>query len=221
MSRDNKITNINNITIKVYPNSYDYREHIYKENNNKSGIYCWENTINNKLYVGSAVNLTKRFYCYLSITRLKKELLRYNSLINKALLKYNYSYFNLNILKYCNENDLIKWEQYYIDLLNPEYNILKIAGSNKGHRHSLDTMLKLKAYKPSPETLVKLRLAKELSGHITIVINKNNNFIKKYNSLNSAAKELNVTRQGLKYCINNNILLKKTFLIIKLIKLEF
>lgn len=33
---------------------------IVKDNNNKSGIYCWQNKLNGKLYVGSAVNLSVR-----------------------------------------------------------------------------------------------------------------------------------------------------------------
>ena len=170
--------------------------------------------------MGSAINLTKRFYCYLSYIRLQKESLRYNSRIHDALLKYDYVNFKLSILKYCNNNELNKWEQYYIDLLQPEYNILKYVGSTRSHRHSLATILKLRSYKPSLETLTKLRLAKELSGQTIIVVNKKNNSIKKYNSLNSAAKELNVTRQGIKYSINKNILLRNTYLIIKLINLR-
>ena len=42
--------------------------------------------------------------------------------------------------------------QFYFDLLNPELNILKIAGSSLGH-------------KASPETLKKLSLAKSGSNH--------------------------------------------------------
>jgi len=45
--------------------------------------------------------------------------------INKALLKYGYSSFRLEILEYCDPMDAVKREQYYIDLLAPEYNILK------------------------------------------------------------------------------------------------
>ena len=64
-----------------------------------------------------------------------------------------------------------------MNLLNPKYNILKIAGSTLGHKHSQETLTKLKNYKPSTEALVKLRLAKELTGNIVIIINKNNNFV--------------------------------------------
>jgi hypothetical protein len=102
--------------------------------------------------------------------------------------------------------------------LNPEYNILKIAGSTRGHKHSSITLLKLRNYKPSAEALTKLRLSKELSGHTTIIINKNDNSIRIYSSLRSAARSLKVTHQGLIYCIKNNVLLKNTYLVISELK---
>jgi len=57
-------------------------------------------------------------------------------MIYKALVKYGYSSFKLEILENCEPNILIEREQYYLDLLNPEYNILKKAGSLLGFRHS-------------------------------------------------------------------------------------
>ena len=66
-------------------------------------------------------------------------------LINKALLKYGYGNFSLEILEYCEPKDLISREQYYLDLIKPEYNILKIAGSRLGAKHSLDVIAKIKA----------------------------------------------------------------------------
>lgn len=56
--------------------------------------------------------------------------------INKALLKHGYSNFQLEILEYCEPADAIEREQYYINLLNPSYNILKIAGSSFGYKHT-------------------------------------------------------------------------------------
>lgn len=53
-------------------------------------------------------------------------------LIHKALIKYGYSNFTLDILEYCDPNDVISREQHYIDQLKPIYNILKIAGSSLG-----------------------------------------------------------------------------------------
>lgn len=50
-------------------------------------------------------------------------------IICRALLKYGYSEFKLEILEFCDADVLISREQYYIDELKPEFNILKIAGS--------------------------------------------------------------------------------------------
>jgi len=48
----------------------------------------WIFLMNNKNYIGSSVNLNRRFIEYFNINRL----LRYSSMaINKALLKYVYS----------------------------------------------------------------------------------------------------------------------------------
>ena len=46
-------------------------------------------------------------------------------LINRALLKYSYWNFSLTILEYCDPEKCIEREQYYLDLLQPEYNTLK------------------------------------------------------------------------------------------------
>lgn len=52
-------------------------------------------------------------------------------------------------------------EQYYIDLINPEYNILKVAGSLFGYKHSPETLKILAdiAKNRSAETIAKLREA--------------------------------------------------------------
>src|SRR5690606_15511475 len=61
-----------------------------------------------------------QYYNIKYITRASK-----SSLICRALLKYGYSSFHLDILEYCDPSVIIKREQYYIDTLKPEYNILK------------------------------------------------------------------------------------------------
>lgn len=64
------------------------------------------------------------------------------SLISKALLKYGYVGFRLEILEYCPSSIVLAREQFYLDKFSPEYNILKIAGSNLGYKHS-EASLKL------------------------------------------------------------------------------
>ncbi len=41
-------------------------------------------------------------------------------IINRVLLKYGYSAFSLEILVYCDRDELMKEEKYYIGLFNPE-----------------------------------------------------------------------------------------------------
>lgn len=54
-------------------------------------------------------------------------------------MKYGYSSFKLEILEYCDTNNLLKKEQYYLDYLKPEYNVLRIAGSMLGFKHREST----------------------------------------------------------------------------------
>nr|YP_010029626.1 hypothetical protein J2C28_mgp30 [Beauveria lii]QOU11067.1 hypothetical protein [Beauveria lii] len=60
------------------------------DNKNKSGIYCWINNINNKIYIGSSINLTNRFYKYYNVNLLTTR----RTSIHNALLKYGYSDFS-------------------------------------------------------------------------------------------------------------------------------
>jgi group I intron endonuclease len=81
-------------------------------------------------------------------------------LICRALLKYGYSNFSLEILEYCEPENAIKREQYFLDLLNPEYNILKTAGSSLGRKHSVEAKAKMAegklGRKLSEETKLKI-----------------------------------------------------------------
>jgi len=81
--------------------------------------------------------------------------------IYKALLKYDYANFTLDILEYCSRELLIEREKLFIDNLKPEYNILKIAGSNFGFNHNeaskelMSSLAKGRVF--STETLLKMR----------------------------------------------------------------
>lgn len=64
-------------------------------------------------------------------------------IIYKAIIKYGYSGFKLEILEYCDPKDLIKREQHYLNLLKPKYNILLTAGSSYGYKHTEETKSKI------------------------------------------------------------------------------
>jgi len=131
------------IPVVSYSNTDLDKKSIIKENRGKSGVYVWTNKVNGKSYVGSSTNLTIRFNCYFNKSRLGLGSGKH-MLINKALLKHGHSNFRLEILEYCDKDKAIIREQYYLDKLNPEYNILKIAGSCFGHKHSEESKAKMR-----------------------------------------------------------------------------
>jgi group I intron endonuclease len=94
-------------------------------------------------------------------------------MIYRALLKNKYSKFSLNILEYCSPKKATEREQYYLDLLNPKYNILKKAGSLLGFKHSLETLAKMKNRKLTEVHKAKLlKHLKYLHGNIKLQLKR-------------------------------------------------
>lgn len=95
-----------------------------KETVNKSGIYCIENTINNKKYVGRSTNIYKRIIthvCSLNKSRSKHE----NEYMINSWKKYGKENFKAYVLEFVNETDpekldaiLNEKEMYYMNLYN-------------------------------------------------------------------------------------------------------
>jgi group I intron endonuclease len=126
--------------VKIYGDAYDMRKDILKENKGKSGIYMLTNKLTNGIYIGQSVDISKRFRNYFNLSYIKS---KDSFIISRALIKYGYSNFSVTILEYCDKSDLIIREQYYLNKLNPQYNILKIAGSSQGFKHSEETKTKI------------------------------------------------------------------------------
>lgn len=127
--------------VATYDNFELHKDRILKENKNKSGVYRLTNLDNQKSYIGSSVDLRKRFHVYYSISRLSLS----NMAIYKALLKYGHSKFSLEILEYCEPDKAVSKEQEYLDLLKPCYNLNPMAGSSLGYKHSEEALAKLSA----------------------------------------------------------------------------
>jgi group I intron endonuclease len=113
--------NISIIPLIRYTNANLDKFIIYAENIGKSGVYIWVNNINGKSYIGSSISLSYKINLYYSLYYLKE--VRGSIIIQRALSKYGYSNFSLDILEYCELDVLIAREQYYINLIKPEYNI--------------------------------------------------------------------------------------------------
>src|SRR3972149_5065844 len=101
-----------------------------------SGIYKILNLVNGKFYIGSAVRLNKRFERH----RWELDNNRHsNQILQRAYNKYSADVFEFTIIEYIEsptKEILEVREQFYMDTLKPEYNILPIAGSHLGSKRS-------------------------------------------------------------------------------------
>lgn len=153
--------------LALYPNALKFNlQDLYLKKdrktalNNLAGTYILFCQNSGKYYVGSSSCLVKRIGSYITYEANLKQ--SRNSLILKALLKYGLNSFTLLVLpiKDPSKINLLKLEQELIDALLPEYNILTVAGSSLGFKHSLETRSLLSTLKQgsslSEETKAKL-----------------------------------------------------------------
>lgn len=75
------------------------------------GIYCIENTINNKKYIGLSSNITRRWHEHKSELRRGVHI---NECLQKAWDKYGEQSFRFYILELCDAKDLADKEMFYI-----------------------------------------------------------------------------------------------------------
>jgi group I intron endonuclease len=93
----------------------------------KSGVYKLICLSTLKTYVGSSQDLNKRKLDHKSLLRNGKHPNKY---LQRSWNKYNNLKFE--VLEECDTEFLLEREQYYIDVLKPEYNLRQIAESNRG-----------------------------------------------------------------------------------------
>lgn len=107
----------------------------------KNVIYKISNSINKKIYIGSAKFFNKRksvHICYL------KKGKHHSPILQNHVYKYGIECLIFDIIEFCeNENDIIEREQYYIDTLKPEFNVLKTANSRLNIKHTKESIDKM------------------------------------------------------------------------------
>src|SRR5688572_20087240 len=142
-----------------------------------SCIYAIQSKVKpNRIYVGSAINFYQRRHCHLSQLKLGQH---GNIKLVRHVNKYGLSDLKFIIVEEIdNVINLIPREQHYIDLLNPYFNIDKIAGSRLGSKvtrrwnHTDETRKKMSesakgitkrkaGFRHSKETIEKMKLAQQ------------------------------------------------------------
>ena len=122
------------------------------------GIYCIENLINGKRYVGQSIDIYSRWKNHIHSLNGNRS---NNTLLQRAWNKYGEDNFKFQILEACAEEDLDEKERAYINLYNSCENGYNIEDGGNEHKHlSYATKNKLRnahmGIKCSPETREKM-----------------------------------------------------------------
>jgi hypothetical protein len=164
-------------------------------------IYKIINNIDSKIYVGSAVYYSKRIDLHLYRLRRNKH---HSSYLQNSFNKYGESNFKFEIIEEvdCKEN-LIKREQYYLDLYKPYdrefgYNMNKKAESRIGGKMPESAKIKIgnfwRGKKFSEQRVLNIRKARtETQGKAILVYDNNFNLIYEYPSISETSRQLKVS----------------------------
>jgi group I intron endonuclease len=137
---------------------------IPKDSAKLSGIYSISNSINNKVYIGSAVVFERRFrqhkHQILSGKHPSKHLLHH-------VAKYGIKTLSFDLVELSEAADILQREQYYLDMIKPfeskGFNTSPIAGSTIGVKHTEEARKRMSLLrmgkKPTEETRKKMAIA--------------------------------------------------------------
>lgn len=125
-----------------------------------SGIYTIT-SLSGKMYVGSAVNFKRRLSIHWFDLRIGQH---HSRPLQAAYDKYGEENLNFSKLLVCGKEDLLFYEQRALDILKPEYNVCKVAGSRLGAKASPETRSKQRGPKPRQHCLNLSRALKIAMG---------------------------------------------------------
>lgn len=130
----------------------------------RSGIYQIKNLATGKIYLGSAVNLRKRWNLHTTHLRAGSH---HSIKLQNSWAKHGAQSFVFEVVEYVDDlNVLVAREQHWLDRFVPHqtgYNICAVAGNVLGVKRSDETKEKIRAAnagkKATPETLERMRAA--------------------------------------------------------------
>lgn len=171
---------------KVYTNLHlkETRDNIRKECSQR-GIYSFQCLITNDYYIGSAQNLSRRFYEH-------THGFHSNIILQNAIKKYGLKNFVFSVFKavplnsdLLNKSELERLESEIINSFDQKtlYNLSKNHATNKGLKHSAESKLKMK----------ELRIQR---GHPlekpVFVYNKDLKFLARFENLTQTCKQIRI-----------------------------
>ena len=194
----------------------------------KAGVYVYQLILDeNMIYIGSSFDLLVRF-------RQHKHCVRKGSNVcpkfYNSVRKYGWDNFRLGILEYIDKSQkvikneikttILVREQFYLNSLNPNLNINKIAGSMLGYKHtqelrklmslqrkgkSINWSRKDPLYTITEETRNNLSL--RVRGVTVKVFDNENNIVNVFPTIKSAANFFDVDYNTVSKCIKSGNLI--------------
>ena len=139
--------------VKIYHDALASKSNIVKDFKKVPLIYMWFNKGTGRVYVGSAIDGSKRLSAYYQPSILRKK-----SLIYQSILKYGHASFSLTILEVCGDIStvtkeyLLSREKFYLDWALKNYglailNMLNSPGSSLGYKHTKKNLIKMSEIK--------------------------------------------------------------------------
>lgn len=94
-----------------------------------TGIYAIRNEVNGKMYIGSAIDISRRLATHFYRLRTNKHPSKH---LQAAFNKYGEDAFERSTLEECAPEKLLEREQHWIDTLKPAYNKRALVNNNFG-----------------------------------------------------------------------------------------
>lgn len=156
------------------------------------GIYRIINTLDNKYYIGSSINIYKRWSRHIRDLNKNKH---HSVKLQRAWNKYGKQRFIFEILETCEpiKDTILLIEQKYLDL-HPYYNCLYFSRNSLGYKHTEESLTKMSEVRMGNKNC---RYGITLTNEVKSKIKKANDdyYLKKYNGSKSRGivKKTNIT----------------------------
>ncbi len=125
------------------------------------GVYKITSKIHSShYYIGSSVNISERWRLHLLKLRQQTH---HNRNLQHHFNKYGASDLQFEILQECDKCDLIRIEQYYIDLYNPCFNISPTADSSRGIKRTSEFIERMKINRSGKKDNEEIKIKKSIA----------------------------------------------------------
>ena len=170
-----------------------------------SGIYIITNLVNDKVYIGRSIDVNLRLKGHLNHLKNNKH---HNTHLQRAFNKHGVENFTFELLEEYEPEFLCSMENWWCNMLNSH---------DREHGYNIELTSPYGFIKMAEESKKRLSNSKKgsenKSSWVSILqYDLNGNFIREWESITKASKELNVLHQGIMSCLKISGMLPWYFL---------